>query len=378
MTFGQKILQSKNGKLDYTWEGDKRIAYFKENKKTGWIVAATVSTKSYVSVINSIKYLSLIFGIGAVLLIALITWFISTNVLKIIRHVNNELNEASDQMISASSQVSGSSQSLAEGSSEQASSIEEIAASLEEISSMSNQNVTHANECNTQMKEASQSVEQLGEGLNLMVEAVTDIEKNSEATKKIVKTIDEIAFQTNLLALNAAVEAARAGEAGAGFAVVAAEVRNLALRAAEAAKNTGVLIDQTVESVQSGTAITHELKGCVDTSLELIRKIAALVDNITTASNEQSQGITQINSAVSQLDTITQQNAANAEESAAAAEELNSQSFSLTSIVDKLSTIIIGKKSSRNSKQIESNDSFEEPVKIENKIPKHTQKKLLR
>ncbi|MBN1292970.1 MAG: hypothetical protein JXB48_14105 [Candidatus Latescibacteria bacterium] len=374
--YGKEILQSKNGNLNYTWENDKRIAYFTTNNKTGWIVVASVSTKTYLSAINSIKYLSLIFGAGAIGLIILITWLISTNVLKVIRQANDELNEATDQMISASSQVSSASQSLAEGSSEQASSIEEIAASLEEISSMAEQNVTNSNECNNHMKEASQSVEQLGEGLNMMVDAVTDIEKNSDATKKIVKTIDEISFQTNLLALNAAVEAARAGEAGAGFAVVAEEVRNLALRAAGAAKDTGVLIDQTVDSVQSGTAITIELKGFVDSSMELIRKTALLVDTITTASNEQSQGISQINTAVSQLDTITQQNAANAEESAAAAEELNSQSYTLTSIVDILNSIIVGKKSNQNSNYTDNKNFFEEQLTIANKTQKNPTKKI--
>ncbi len=168
-----------------------------------------------------------------------------------------------------------------------------------------------------------------------MSAAIDDIQKSSEETSKIVKTIDEIAFQTNLLALNAAVEAARAGDAGKGFAVVAEEVRNLAQRSAEAAKNTADMIQEAVKNSEGGVAISQEVTEGFQEITDGIAKVNSLVAEIAAASNEQAQGIEQINTAVAQTDQVTQQNAANAEESASAAEEISAQSDELRSMVDR-------------------------------------------
>jgi methyl-accepting chemotaxis protein len=178
--------------------------------------------------------------------------------------------------------------------------------------------------------------------MSQLTTSMHEISKASEESSKIIKTIDEIAFQTNLLALNAAVEAARAGEAGAGFAVVASEVRNLAMRAADAAKNTSALIEVTVKKVSDGTAL---LKTTSDAFMEVAgstAKVGVLVGEIAVASTEQAQKIEQVDVAVTEMDKITQQNAATAEESASASEELNAQAEEMKVFVADLAAMMRG------------------------------------
>jgi methyl-accepting chemotaxis protein len=170
--------------------------------------------------------------------------------------------------------------------------------------------------------------------------AMHDISSASRETSKIVKTIDEIAFQTNLLALNAAVEAARAGEAGAGFAVVAAEVRNLAMRAAEAAKNTALLIENTVKKVGDGSQLAGKTGEEFIQVVDSIGKVGSLLAEIMAASNEQAKGVEEISSAVAEMDSVVNQNAASSEQSAAASEELSRQSQSLFDLVEELRRMV--------------------------------------
>jgi len=184
-----------------------------------------------------------------------------------------------------------------------------------------------------------------------------DISKASDETSKIIKTIDEIAFQTNLLALNAAVEAARAGEAGAGFAVVANEVRNLAMRAAEAAKSTSGLIEGTVKKVREGSELVERTNTAFAEVSKSAARVAGLVSEIAAASGEQAQGIGQINKAVSEMERVTQQSAANAEESAAAGEELTAQAGQLKRYVADLDSLIGGKASGGNGAVMQQGDA---------------------
>jgi methyl-accepting chemotaxis protein len=238
-----------------------------------------------------------------------------------------------DQVAAASVQVSTGGQSLSQGANEQASSLEEISSSLQEMTSMTRQNATNAKEAKGVAETTKSTADKGMESMGRLSEAINKIKSSSDATAKIVKTIDEIAFQTNLLALNAAVEAARAGDAGKGFAVVAEEVRNLAMRSADAAKNTANLIEEAVKNSQNGVQINSEAMTKFKDINEKANKMSEMVAEIAAASEQQDQGILQLNKAVEQMNQITQQNAANAEESASSAEEMSSQAEEMRSMV---------------------------------------------
>jgi len=241
-----------------------------------------------------------------------------------------------------SSQVSSASQTLAEGASEQASSLEETSSSLEEMSSMTKRNSENARKANELAKEARAAADKGVGDMQTMATAMEAIKVSSDDIAKIIKTIDEIAFQTNILALNAAVEAARAGEAGMGFAVVADEVRNLAQRCAQAAKETSGKIEGAITKTGQGVEITSKVAEALNVIVTKVRQVDELVSEVSGASREQTDGITQINVAVGQMDKVTQGNAANAEESAAAAEELNAQAEIMKQSVAELLQLVGG------------------------------------
>jgi len=246
-----------------------------------------------------------------------------------------QVSEAVSQVTSASGEISGGAQSLAEGANEQASSLEEVSSSLEEMSSMTKQNADNSNQAKILATEAKEAANLGDASMKKMAAAIQEIKTSSDNTAKIIKSIDDIAFQTNLLALNAAVEAARAGEAGKGFAVVAEEVRNLAMRSAEAAKNTANMIEESVKNADGGVKITEEVAKSLNQIVDRVGKVGDLIAEIAAASNEQALGIEQVNTAVAQMNQVTQQNAANSEESASAAEELSSQASELANMVSE-------------------------------------------
>jgi methyl-accepting chemotaxis protein len=230
-----------------------------------------------------------------------------------------------EQVAQASAQISTGSQSLAESSSEQASSLEEVSSSLQELAAMTRQNAGNAQEANQLAVVAGDAAQRGVTSMEDMSATMARIKESSDATARIVKTIDEIAFQTNLLALNAAVEAARAGDAGKGFAVVAEEVRNLAMRSAEAARNTATLIEEAAKHAAGGVATNQQVTAQLSDVSRAFGRVRDVVAEIAAASMQQDEGLAQITKAVEQMNGGTQHVAASAEESASASEELAGQ-----------------------------------------------------
>jgi len=247
------------------------------------------------------------------------------NIISSLNEVLGDMNNASGQVAAGARQVSDSAQALSQGSTEQASAIEELTASMEEISTQTKLSATNATQANELALEAKEGAIKGNEQMKGMLKAMDDINEGSSNIFKIIKVIDEIAFQTNILALNAAVEAARAGQHGKGFAVVAEEVRNLAARSANAAKETTGLIEGSMKKVEGGTKIANDTAEALSQIVEGVTKVTNLVGEIATASNEQALGINQVNQGILQVSDVVQTNSATSEESAAASEELSSQ-----------------------------------------------------
>ncbi len=257
---------------------------------------------------------------------------------KILESLNDtlsQLHQAADQVASGSDQVSSGAQALSQGATEQASSVEELAATLNDLSTQVNQNAQNSRDINNLIALTAGEVDNSNRQMEQMMSAMTKINDCSSQIEKIIKTIEDIAFQTNILALNAAVEAARAGEAGKGFAVVADEVRSLASKSAEAAKDTTVLISNSLNAVSEGNQIAADTQSSLLKVVANAQKIADGMAKITDASDLQAEGITQITQGIDQISSVVQTNSATAEESAAASEELFSQSSLLKSLVSK-------------------------------------------
>ncbi len=252
-----------------------------------------------------------------------------------LNNIVRELNAAAVQVDAGSSQVSSSSQSLSQGATEQAASIEEITSSMTEIGSQTKTNAENAAQADQLAATARNAGQRGAQQMDDMVRSMEAISESSKQIGKIIKAIDDIAFQTNLLALNAAVEAARAGKHGKGFAVVAQEVRNLAARSAKAAQETADLIETAVRKIEDGSKIAQTTSTALSEINASITKVADLIGDISAASNEQAQGISQVSQGLSQIDSVTQQNTASAEETSAAAEELSSQAAFVRDILSR-------------------------------------------
>lgn len=267
---------------------------------------------------------------------------ISTKVTRLFRALLEGLTEGADQISSASGQISSSSKSVAQGANEQAASLEATSSSMEEMSSMVKQNADNAREAAQLSTLCTGSAEKGNQSVSEMNNAMKEINASSKKIADIIKVIDGIAFQTNLLALNAAVEAARAGEHGKGFAVVAEEVRNLAQRSANAAKDTASLIQDSVQKADVGANLAERCGGVLQEIVTSVKKVANLINEIAAASQEQSQGITQVSSSLNEMENITQQNASSAEETASASHQLSAQAKNLMVLVDKVAAEIDG------------------------------------
>ena len=294
---------------------------------------------------RSMSRLTLIGGLGLLGLAFAAALWVIRSILRPLQLLADKLGAGSQNTASVAHEISLSSRNMAEGSGRQAASLEETSASLEEISSMTRQNTASARQVNELARQARQAADQGAEDMRQMSAAMQAIQSSSGQVAHIVRTIDEIAFQTNILALNAAVEAARAGEAGLGFAVVAGEVRTLAQRSAEAARETASKIEGAIASTSQGVELSTKVDAALAEIVSRTREVDQLAAQVATASEEQSQGITQVNGAVVEVDRVTQATAATADESARTAEELSGQAQELRRLVRQLEDVIQGKAS---------------------------------
>jgi methyl-accepting chemotaxis protein len=250
-----------------------------------------------------------------------------------LKQLVGDIKDATDTINTASKEIAAGNSDLSQRTEEQASSLEETASSMEELTSTVKQNAENAKQANQLAIGASDVAGKGGAVVSQVVVTMDSINESSRKIVDIISVIDGIAFQTNILALNAAVEAARAGEQGRGFAVVAGEVRNLAQRSAAAAKEIKTLIGDSVDKVEGGSKLVAQAGQTMDEIVTSIRRVTDIMSEITAASAEQSQGIEQVNTAITQMDEVTQQNAALVEEAAAAAESLEEQAQNLSASV---------------------------------------------
>ncbi|MDP2136541.1 MAG: methyl-accepting chemotaxis protein, partial [Candidatus Didemnitutus sp.] len=280
--------------------------------------------------------------VGGSLIGILIAWLVIRSITRPISRVADQLASESDRTHAAALEVAEASQSMSDGASRQAASLEQSSASLHEMASMTTRNSEGAQTAKALAAEARATADAGAKDMAAMRGAMSAIQTSSTEIAKIIKTIDEIAFQTNILALNAAVEAARAGEAGAGFAVVAEEVRSLAQRSAQAAKETAAKIADASSKSEQGAQISTQVAGSLDSIVQKIRQLDEMVGSIAQASHEQSDGIGQLNQAVAGMDQITQSNAALAQQSAISAEDLQGQSAQVRAAVGELMKMVHG------------------------------------
>jgi methyl-accepting chemotaxis protein len=274
---------------------------------------------------------------------ALLAWAVSRWVGRRVGAAAATIRESAAAVADASAELSTSAQTLSSGATQQAASLEETSASMEELSAMTRQTADHTGTAASTMAETERLVAEANGALTAMSASMSAIVESSAQVSRIIKTIDEIAFQTNILALNAAVEAARAGEAGLGFAVVADEVRALAQRAARAAHDTSALIEESVRRATDGHTRTAAVTRAITSITDSTTRVKELVDGVSTASKQQSDGLRQIATALAEMEKVTQSNAASAEESAAASEELRANAACARRAVEDLTLLVDGR-----------------------------------
>jgi methyl-accepting chemotaxis protein len=256
------------------------------------------------------------------------------------------LRQGAEQAYRAAGEIAHSSQELAQGASDQAVSLEETSAVLSDIAQMTHKNSDDARIASGLSCQAREAAENMDVTMNRLSQAMSAMNESSSQIKRIIRVIEEIAFQTNLLALNAAVEAARAGEQGRGFAVVADEVRSLAQRSADAARETTTLIETSVNRAQEGANVAGEVVSGLGGIVRDVGEVTSLINRIAEASAEQTMGVDQATNTVNQMDNLTQQNAANAAESASSVEQLGEQAAYVKRTVEALSQALSGAGSS--------------------------------
>jgi len=327
----------------------------------GWSMLIRIAESEAMGSFRALNRDKAIIASLSVIFAIVFAWNLANKITRPILAVMGDIKKSVDSSRDASNALSSGAQILADGSTKQAANVEETSSSAEELNAMTDQNTQHVGNALNEVETATRIVSTANEKLKELSQAMAEISSASDETKNIIKTIDEIAFQTNILALNAAVEAARAGEAGAGFAIVADEVRNLAARAAQAAQSTSQLLDQNIQKIEQGTqSLDDTNRGFVELR-ESTERVSQLMHEIDEASRQQAVGFTQINVAVTQINEVTQQNASSAEEVASASKELDARASDIAESVATLNNLISGS-SSQPEAQPKPGASFPQPA----------------
>lgn len=329
--------------FEYNYKGTDKTGANSKVAISGWHVISVQDNEEFLADLYSQRNFSLILSLVFLGVSAVVCLLFARSVVRPVEIVIGGIRSGAQEVASASKQVSIASQSVATTATEQAASLEESSASLEELAAMARQNAENADKAANLMDSAGALAQKANVEAQQLAASMEEIKRSSDETAKIIKTIDDIAFQTNILALNAAVEAARAGEAGAGFAVVADEVRTLAVRAAEASRNSSAMILASNDKIRHGVQLATNNGQSFTQIVQETTQITGLLREVTHASGEQSKGVAEINKAVALMDKAVQANASGSEETAAAAQELNAQSALMQTHVENLSHIIHGK-----------------------------------
>ena len=339
--FGKKMMLEQKGIVSYREKDREMIAAFDRISPVGWTVAVTASVSELNAPVKKDRNLLFFLSLAVVLAVSALIFLTAQSVTRPLGRIVLGVEEAMNRVSLISDQIEALGRQVAEGTAEQASSLEESSASLEETASMTQQNAENAEKASHFMqKDAVPNFRIMAERVEKMAEAMKATVEVGGKTAAIVESITKNAFQTNLLALNAAVEAAHAGETGAGFAVVAEEVRNLALHAAAAAGDATKLIAETQKRIgeawESGQMVTQVM----EKNTEIVQQVKILIDEVCAASGDQARGIEQISTAVAEMDKVVQENAASAETAATSSEEMNAQVKRVRRLIGELTALI--------------------------------------